>query len=164
MTPGEMQQKFRHAMSETATPVSVVTTCLGDQPHGTTVSAFNSLSMAPPMMMVALDKGSALLGLVRQTGRFAVNVLAEGQDDLAAGFARKLDGAAKFRDVDWSLRHGLPQLAAAPVWVACALDGLVEGGDHMIALGTVEDVLCAPGAPLLYHARRFAGLRTASAA
>lgn len=67
---------FRQVLGGVPTPVSVVTTMGGGRPHGTTVSAFCSLSLEPPLVPVALDRASDLLALVRRTQRFAVNLLA----------------------------------------------------------------------------------------
>ena len=53
----ELQAHFREVMAGVATPVSVVTAISDGRPHGTTVSAFASLSMDPPMVLVALDRG-----------------------------------------------------------------------------------------------------------
>lgn len=80
---------FREVMSGVATPVSVVTAMDDGRPHGTTVSAFSSLSMQPPMVLVALDRRSELLGLITSSLRFGINVLGGGQSALALAFARK---------------------------------------------------------------------------
>ena|ERR1700712_3868295 len=144
---------FRQVMASVATPVTVVTTLLDGVPHGTTVSAFASLSMDPPMIMVALDRGSDLLARIRQTRRFGINVLGSTQPALAMAFARK--GLEKFAGVQWKLDNDLPRLAEAPGWLACELADLVGGGDHMIALGSVVGVDTVDGFPLTYHARVF---------
>ncbi|SHN15019.1 flavin reductase family protein [Cryptosporangium aurantiacum] len=144
---------FRDVMAEVCTPVSVITAMDGVRPHGTTVSAFASLSMAPPMVLVSLDRGSNLLAVVRTTRRFGVNILGREQHGLASAFARK--GADKFDGVPWTLAHGLPRLGGAPGWLACDLEQLVPGGDHFVALGTVLDAETRPGRPLTYHSRAF---------
>ena len=87
--PTALQAAFRTAMGSVCTPVSVVTTMADGLPYGTTVSAFASLSMDPPMVLVALDLGSDLLALVRQTGHFGLNILSSSQSALALNFARK---------------------------------------------------------------------------
>lgn len=144
---------FRDVMSRVCTPVSVVTAMDHDRPHGTTVSAFASLSMAPPMVLVALDRDSELLGLLRGTGTFGVNVLASDQSGIAKRFARK--GSAKFDGVSWRSCGGLPRLHGGVGWLACEVAELIDGGDHILALGDVRVADSAPGAPLTYHARRF---------
>jgi flavin reductase (DIM6/NTAB) family NADH-FMN oxidoreductase RutF len=89
---------FRDLMASVCTPVSVVTTIDGDRPHGTTVSAFASLSADPPMVLVSLDRASALLALVREHRMLGLNILASEQASLAMAFARK--GDDKFAGVD----------------------------------------------------------------
>jgi flavin reductase (DIM6/NTAB) family NADH-FMN oxidoreductase RutF len=149
----DLQSSFRQAMAGVCTPVSVVTTLDGDRPHGTTVSAFASLSMNPPMVLVSLDRDSGLLRLLRPGGRFGLNILGSDQSELARAFARK--GVGKFEGVTWQRDHGLPRLGGVCGWLACAVADLVEGGDHVIALGTVLVAESFPGAPLTYHARAF---------
>jgi flavin reductase (DIM6/NTAB) family NADH-FMN oxidoreductase RutF len=68
-------------------------------------------------------------------------------------FARK--GADKFRGVDWQLESGMPRLGGVCGWLRCEVTGLVDGGDHVIALGTVTAARAYPGEPLTYHARTF---------
>lgn len=150
--PG-LRTRFTEVMAGVCTPVSVVTTLEDTRPHGTTVSAFASLSVDPPMVLAALDQGSDLLTLVRDTGRFGMNILASQQAWLARTFAGK--GKGKFDDVEWATDNGLPRLHEASGWLACTLDNLVPGGDHMIALGAVLGAETRPGRPLTYHAREF---------
>jgi flavin reductase (DIM6/NTAB) family NADH-FMN oxidoreductase RutF len=144
---------FRDAMAEVCSPVTVVTTVHEGQPHGTTVSAFASLSLDPPMVTVALDHSSDLLAKVRQTGRLGVNVLGSGQDDLAVAFARK--GVDKFAGIGWRLDHGLPRLDRTVVWLECDVTDVAAGGDHVVILAGVRTVSVAPAAPLTYHRRSF---------
>jgi flavin reductase (DIM6/NTAB) family NADH-FMN oxidoreductase RutF len=144
---------FRDAMAEVCSPVTVVTTLHEGEPHGTTVSAFASLSLDPPMVTVALDHGSDLLAKVRRTGRLGVNVLGSGQDDLAVAFARK--GVDKFAGVGWSVDHGLPRLDRSVVWLECDVTDVAAGGDHVVILAGGRPVSVAPAAPLTYHRRGF---------
>jgi flavin reductase (DIM6/NTAB) family NADH-FMN oxidoreductase RutF len=146
-------ERFVATMSTVCTPVAVVTTMDGSRPHGTTVSAFASLSLAPPMVVVALDRGSALLPLVLESRRFGVNLLTSEQAGLAQAFARK--GAAKFDGVAWHLAAGMPRLSGPGGWLACDLHDTVEGGDHLVLLGAVADAAPSAADPLTYHGRRF---------
>lgn len=148
-----IQEDFRMAMGNVATPVSIVTAHEHGVPHGTTVSAFASLSMDPPMILVSLDRRSELLEIVRRTGSFGVNVLGTHQAATAARFASK--GVDRFADVAWSLDSGVPRLDGSASWVACELQALIDGGDHEVALGTVLRADHDELAPLTYHNRRF---------
>lgn len=151
----DLASRFREVMAGVATPVSVVTAIGSGRPFGTTVSAFASLSMAPPMVVVSLDRGSDLLKQVRTSGTFGVNVLASRQADLALAFARK-GGTAKFDSIDWELHSGLPRLPGAVGWLACGVEQLVGAGDHILVLGHVSVAETADGHPLIYHRRTFA--------
>jgi flavin reductase (DIM6/NTAB) family NADH-FMN oxidoreductase RutF len=148
-----LQDAFRTAMASVCTPVAVVTAMDDDRPHGTTVSAFASLSMSPPSVLVSLDQGSEVLALLRRTGRFGLNILGHDQAELATGFARK--GSDKFAGVPWSLADGVPRLFGSPGWVACGVEQAVEAADHVVVIGTVRSVETLDGAPLTYHARTF---------
>ena len=144
---------FRTTMAAVCTPVSVVTALDGHLPHGTTVSAFASLSMAPPMLLVALDRGSDLLARLAIGQPFGVNVLGADQAGPAAAFARK--GTDKFTGVDWRADDGAPRLLGSPGWLACTVARLVDGGDHVVVLGDVVRAVAGDGPPLTYHARTF---------
>ncbi|MEQ3550109.1 flavin reductase family protein [Pseudonocardia nematodicida] len=148
-----LQDSFVEVMGGVCTPVAVVTTLNGGRPHGTTVSAFSSLSRRPPMIIVALDETSELLRIVRDTGILGVNVLTDRQSGLATRFAGK--GADKFDGIDWDECDRLPRLAAASGWLACEATDLVPGGDHTIVLGRVLSADGGPGNPLVYHRRTF---------
>ncbi|MCV7220294.1 flavin reductase family protein [Mycolicibacterium elephantis] len=150
---GSLQDAFKTAMASVCTPVAVVTAMDEDRPHGTTVSAFASLSMLPPSLLVSLDQGSEVLALLRRTGRFGLNILGHDQAALATGFARK--GSGKFAGVPWSLADGVPRLTGSPGWVACEVGQTVEAADHVLVIGMVSSVETVDGAPLTYHARRF---------
>ena len=144
---------FRAVMATVCTPVSVVTAMAGDRPHGSTVSAFASLSLNPPMVLVSLDLASDLLRHIRDSGAFGLNILHDGQAALAASFARK--GDDKFDGVSWVLRAGVPRLDGCAGWLGCAVDRLVDGGDHVVAFGRVIDAGHAAASPLTYHQRQF---------
>jgi flavin reductase (DIM6/NTAB) family NADH-FMN oxidoreductase RutF len=146
--PGVDAVVFREALAAVAAPVAVVTSFHGERPHGTTVSAFCSLSLEPPLVLVSLDRDSDLLRMVRQSRRYGINVLSHDQEEVATRFARK--GADKFADVPWIL--------GTASWIACRLHGLADGGDHVIAVGFVEHAEASPSHPLLYRQRQFGTL------
>jgi flavin reductase (DIM6/NTAB) family NADH-FMN oxidoreductase RutF len=151
--PRIVQEAFREAMAAVCTPVSVVTAVDHDRPHGTTVSAFASLSMSPPMVLVSLDQTSDLLRIVRDAGTFGLNILGAEQVSLARTFATK--GSAKFAGIRWREKHGVPCIEGVRGWLACHVERLIDGGDHVIILGTVRAAESESGAPLTYHERTF---------
>ncbi|MDT0612269.1 flavin reductase family protein [Streptomyces lancefieldiae] len=155
----EAQQAFRDVMAAVASPVAVVIALDGGRPHGTTVSAFASLSLTPPMVLVSLDERSCLLAVVRRSGRFGVNVLGAHQADPASVFARS--GPDKFDGIEWSPSGELPRLPGAAAWIAAEVDDCVDAGDHTVLLAHVTAAEPGEGSlrPLTYHRRSF-GTRT----
>jgi len=157
VSPGKVSaidaEAFRGAMASVCAPVSVVTTMAGDRPHGTTVSAFASLSLNPPMVLVSLDRSSELLRHIRRALLFGLNVLHTDQAALAAAFARK--GESKFDGISWVLDSGVPRLDGCAAWLACSVRRMVNGGDHTVVFGDVLSVAHAPAPPLTYYQRRF---------
>ena len=145
--------RFLDTMAGACSSVSVVTTVAAGVPHGTTVSAFCSLSVNPPMILVSLDNTSRLLRHVRDSGRFGLNLLASDQSDLARRFATK--AGDKFAGVGHDLAGGAPRLSAAAGWVSCELHAELPGGDHTILLGTVSDAVSTGRTPLTYYSRSF---------
>lgn len=148
-----VQRAFRGAMGQVTSSVSVVTTLTEGVPHGTTVSAFMSLSMDPPMLTFALDRGSNLLTRLGVGSVVGVNVLAAHHDQVALRFAGK--GGDKFADVPWRVENGAPALHDRHAWVALRITQLVEAGDHVLLIGDVTGADATPSAPLTYWKRTF---------
>jgi flavin reductase (DIM6/NTAB) family NADH-FMN oxidoreductase RutF len=151
------EESFKDVLGAVVAPVSVVTTASDGRPHGTTVSSFCSLSLDPPLVLVSLDAGSELLRLVRASERFAINVLADGQEQLATHFAQK--GSDKFGNVAWDESHGLPRLPGSRGYIACRLEREAPGGDHVVLMGFVEHAERSDSAPLVYCERAFGAHR-----
>src|SRR3954471_16874544 len=140
-------EQFRAALSAYATGVTVVTAVGSDSPSGATANAVTSLSLEPPMMLACLDRGSRTLASVRAQGRFGVNALAAGQEELARRFAAKGPEPAKWQGVECSESDELPRLEAALMWVVGELRDLIDGGDHLILTGNVLAVDSREGQP-----------------
>jgi flavin reductase (DIM6/NTAB) family NADH-FMN oxidoreductase RutF len=145
---------FRLAMGHVAAPVAVVTAWDGDRPFGSTVSAFLSLSMDPPMLLVSLDSRSSLLARLTLGAPVGANILASGQSQVARTFAtRDVD---RFATVTWSLADGAPALAGTHAWVAGRVASLVPAGDHTLVLADVVSASHDPvQEPLVYHRRTY---------
>lgn len=145
-------EAFKGAMGAVATPVSVVTT-YADSAHGTTVSAFMSLSLEPAMVLISLDQSSELLAVLNRSRRFGLNVLAHDQADVASQFARR--GVDRWDGIDWELVEGVPRLDGTASFVACSVSQLITAGDHAILTGLVEHAEHADCAGLVYQHRQF---------
>ena len=146
-------QQFRDLMAGVCAPVTVVTTADADGPHGATVSSLASLSLRPALISIALDRRSALLGRIQRTGRFGVNVLNAGQDDIAVTFASR--GTDRFGTTGWSLVQQLPRLDDVCGWAACDVWRTIEAGDHLLLIGAVRTAATSHRSPLVYGYRTF---------
>ena len=125
---------------------------------GMTANALCSLSLDPLLALVCFENRARTLPIVRETGRFAVNLLADGQQELARVFASKLPEAEKLQGVGHRLVDGVPVLDGVVAWATCELRELIPGGDHTIAIGNVIGLELGDGEPLLWYAGRYHAL------
>lgn len=149
----ELQQQFRDAMARVPAPVTIITVADEDgNPHGTTVSAFASLSVAPPMVLFALDNRGGMRDRLASSGRVGVNVLAGDQADIAVRFAKP---GLRFDATAWSLEAGVPRIDGVAAFLHCDKVELLPGGDHTVVLGTVASAESFGDVSLSYHLRDF---------
>jgi flavin reductase (DIM6/NTAB) family NADH-FMN oxidoreductase RutF/DNA-binding FadR family transcriptional regulator len=152
------QQVFRDVIGRFTSGVTVITTAVDGTRFGTTASAFSSLSMDPPMVLVCLNKTSETQAAVLKAGAFAVNILAEGQQDLAYRFAGKGD---KFGELVHDVGHrGVPVLPGTLAHLECGVGETVTGGTHTVFLAHVAVAAGHDGTPLTYYRGRFGRLES----
>jgi flavin reductase (DIM6/NTAB) family NADH-FMN oxidoreductase RutF len=149
--------RFRDVMGRFATGVTVVTATSPDGPVGMTANAVCSLSLEPLLLLVCFDNEARTLPVVRETGRFGVNVLRSDQEDLARLFASKTPESEKFAGVPHTVHDGIPVIEGALAWVGCRLERLIPGGDHTIGIGAVEAAEAGRGEPLLWFRGSYRG-------
>lgn len=146
------QRTFRAVMGSYPTGVTIVTSGMDGQLCGMAANSFTSVSLDPPLVLVCFDRESRTLPVVRESRRFAVNVLRAGDEDLARTFASKRVATAKFEAVTHTVDHGVPVLDCALAWVVCDLQALHPGGDHEIGVGAVTAMGHDPGGePLVFY-------------
>lgn len=147
---------YRDAMGTFPTGVAVVTAIGADGPAGLTTNAISSVSLDPVLLLVCFDNDSRTLPVVRDAGRFAVNLLAADQEPLAKVFASKQLAAEKFEAVTHTVEHEVPVLDGAVAWFACDVEAHHPGGDHTITVGRVTALQHEPGVePLRYERGMF---------
>ena len=143
--------EFRRTMTRIPTAVTVVTAEGPEGPSGLTANAVVSLSLEPPLMLACIDRGSRTLRAIGAAGRFGISVLGAGDEEIARAFATKAPQEEKWAGVSWRHEAGVPLLDDAVVRVACELEDVVAGGDHMIVTGAVLALSAAEGAPLVFY-------------
>jgi 3-hydroxy-9,10-secoandrosta-1,3,5(10)-triene-9,17-dione monooxygenase reductase component len=144
-------QTMREVMGHFASGVTVVTAVTDAGPIGFTCQSFSSLSLEPPLVVFAPGRTSRTWPLLRDIGRFCINVLAEGQGAVSQNFARS--GGDKFAGIPWRpSAHGSPVLDDVVAWIDGELWAEYDGGDHTLAVARVLDLGADPRRrPLLYH-------------
>jgi flavin reductase (DIM6/NTAB) family NADH-FMN oxidoreductase RutF len=146
---------FREVFGRFATGVAVITSAGPAGRGGMTANAVCSLSLDPLLALVCFENRARTLPIVRDSGRFAVNILSAEQEELAGVFASKLPEAEKLDAVAHRLEHGVPILTGSLGWLACELRELIGGGDHTIAIGKVVGLGLGEGRPLVWYGGRY---------
>lgn len=120
-----------------------------------TASAFTSVSLIPPMVLICVNKGSRFYEAVEHSGVWAVSILAEAGREASAWFAhrgRPLE--TQFAEV---AHHRSPKELAllddGLAWLECTTEAIHDGGDHVIIVGRVDwaNYREALDDPLLYY-------------
>ncbi|MDZ4770138.1 MAG: flavin reductase family protein [Chloroflexota bacterium] len=135
----------------------------GHHRTGMTVSAFNSLSLEPPMVLVCLNKDTHTTQMIEQSNVFAVSILADSQAHLSDRFAGRVplpNNEDRFEGVPiLTADTGSPILTDALAWMDCRVQQRHDGGTHWIVLGEVlatgQRVGMATAAPLIYYNRGY---------
>jgi flavin reductase (DIM6/NTAB) family NADH-FMN oxidoreductase RutF len=146
---------FREVFGRFATGVAVITSAGPGGAGGMTANALCSLSLDPLLALVCFENSARTLPIVRDAGRFGVNVLASGQEHLAGVFASKLPESEKLDGVPHRFEHGVPVIERSLAWAVCLLRELIAGGDHTIGIGEVIAMGLGDGDPLLWYGGRY---------
>jgi flavin reductase (DIM6/NTAB) family NADH-FMN oxidoreductase RutF len=148
--------EFRRVLSHFVSGVTVITVCDGDgRPTGLTASAFTSVSLEPPLILVCVDHKAQSYPALMAGKRFAVNILNIEQEAVSRRFATtKIDN--KFEGVPFTLSPlGLPLLDNALAQLECETVNVHVAGDHTIFVGRVERSAASSGVPLVYYRGKY---------
>jgi len=150
---------FRRACGSFATGVAVLTTRASEDgaPHGITVNSFSSLSLNPPLVMVAVAHDCTFLAHFLNCPFFAINILREEQRDLSIRFAQLPEG--RFSGIPWrEAITGAPWLDGVLAMIDCKTVQLFDAGDHRVLIGEAVDVAIGEGRPLIFFSGGYTGL------
>lgn len=144
---------LRAVLGRFATGVAVVTAFGPDGgPLGMTVNSFTSVSLDPPLVLYCANRASRLFPAFTQARAFAVNILAESQDEVSRRFARQ--GLDRFGALRYEAGEaGAPVLADSIAVLECTTESVVPAGDHALVLGRVSAAAAVAGAaaPLVFY-------------
>ncbi|MDZ7705309.1 MAG: flavin reductase family protein [Trueperaceae bacterium] len=146
---------FRNTLGRFATGVTVVTMQQGDEVFGITVSAFMSVSLEPPLVLVSIDKKARAHPTLLEAERYGVSILSASQQALSNHFAgMEVDGLEPpYQHID-----GFPLLEGAVGHLVCRVVDRHEAGDHTLFIGQVEHLAYEDKKPLLYYTGKYGRL------
>jgi flavin reductase (DIM6/NTAB) family NADH-FMN oxidoreductase RutF len=146
------RSELRRVVGHFATGVTVVTTRDGDgKPHGFTANSVTSVSLAPPMILVCVDKNAETHSRIEQSKVFTVNVLSNEQEEISRRFATKGTAAEKFEGVAYREgANGCAVLSDVVAHLDCRIVASHDAGDHTIHVGEVDAADAVEQSPLLF--------------
>ena len=150
-----MLDLYKDVMGNYPTGVTIVTAMENDEPIGITVNSFASVSLSPLLVLWSIDKSSRSLNAFLNTGKFAVNILSESQEETCFLFSKSsISNEERFGHAEWQLSdRNLPVLNSSYATLECETYQQIEAGDHYILLGKVVNVEKRDTKPILYYNR-----------
>jgi flavin reductase (DIM6/NTAB) family NADH-FMN oxidoreductase RutF len=156
LPPTFSSQEFRTALGMFATGVTIVTARDAQgRPIGLTANSFNSVSLAPPLVLWSLARRAGSMPVFAEGSHYAINILAADQKELAQRFSTR--SADRFVGVAWREgTAGAPVLEGVAAVFECFNRSRYEEGDHVIFVGEVEHCEHREGSsPLIFHGGRY---------
>lgn len=131
--------------------ITVVTTKAADgSDQGMTVSAFCSVSLEPPLVLICIEKAASAYGALINAQGFVVNILSAGQEQLARRFS--IVDIDRFEGIGYSRsRNGFAVLDDVLGIIECDAYALHDAGDHTVIVGEVRATRTEDGTPLIYY-------------
>ncbi|MGR9087503.1 MAG: flavin reductase family protein [Gammaproteobacteria bacterium] len=144
---------FKKALQHWASGVAVVTAQSGKHGmQGMTVTAFSSVSINPPQILVCINQSADTGEGIRESGSFSVNVLKSDQAEVSNQFAGGSSQRQRFENTAWEPGiSGSPMLCESIMSLDCTVVEIIHSGTHAIIIGEVQNAVCRSGEPLLYY-------------
>ena len=146
--------RFRQIIGHFATGVTVITTAHDGWLHGMTANAIASLSLDPLLLLICIDHTAHALEQVTKSGKFAVNILTEEQEDISRLFAATAEPEqGSLRGAAYHFGpNGSPVLDQSLAYLECEVVDRFAGGDHTIFTAAVLDGdLLREASPLIFY-------------
>jgi flavin reductase (DIM6/NTAB) family NADH-FMN oxidoreductase RutF len=150
---------FRSVIGRFASGITIVTAVDSDgADHGMTATAFASVSLVPPLVLVCVDQSATMHAVLQRATHFSVSILAEEQEELSRRFGSGepqrggIPESDRFNGVGYTRGvGGAVLLNDALAHIECRVHDRHEAGDHMIVVGEVESAIAHDARPLLYY-------------
>jgi flavin reductase (DIM6/NTAB) family NADH-FMN oxidoreductase RutF len=142
---------FRSVLGRFASSVTVLTTRdESGRDRGMTVSAFASVSLSPPLILVCIAHDASIFAAVERAEWIGISILAEDQEPISRRFAEP--EAERFDDLTLTRgSHGVALLGGASAHLECRIVARHPSGDHTIFVASVERAATDEGRPLVYY-------------
>ena len=150
-------EQVRHAMRAWTSGVTIVTAAHKNEQHGMTVSSFASVSLDPPLLMVALQKTTRTSRIVSRARAFGVTILSANQKEISERFAGWSDDSNnRLEGIETEiLNTGAPLIKGGLAYFDCRLRQTVDAGTSIIYIGEVVAARQFEGQPLVYYNRQY---------
>ncbi|MEH7107025.1 MULTISPECIES: flavin reductase family protein [Bacillaceae] len=148
-------RQFRTAMGKFATGVTVVATEVEGKIHGMTANAFMSVSLNPKLVVVSVSEKAHMLGKLKQSHHFSINILADNQQEISMIFAGQVKDN---REVVFDRLGEVPVLPGAIAQIACETTATHVEGDHTLFIGKVTGLHVEDLEPLIYFSGKYRSL------
>jgi len=149
---------YRRLLSRFASGIAIITARDGERDVGMTVSAFCSVSLSPPLVLVCVDHGASMHDLLLGHPKLGISIMACEHEAECRRFADKSE-PQRFEGASFTRgESGVALLDDAMSCLECQLVHHCEAGDHTIFIAQVERGAMREGQPLLYYRGQFAQL------
>lgn len=150
-------QSFRNGLGHFASGVTIITTEIEGQTHGMTATAFMSVSLNPPLVLIAVGQHTRLHRLLVQSRRYGVSILDESQQVLSNHFAGRSDQHAT--EIPFIRKADMPLIDGAVAHIVARVMDMHDAGDHTLFIGQVEYVAWQDTNPLIYYTGEYKYLK-----
>ena len=154
---------FRRLLGRFASGIAIITARDGDRDVGMTVSAFCSVSLSPPLVLVCVDRKASMHDLLLSHPKLGISIVGSEHEAHSRRFADKKE-ARRFDGVPFTRgESSVMLLDDATAQLECQLVSHHAAGDHTIFIAEVERGAMGDAEPLLHFSGRYAQLATAAA-
>lgn len=149
---------FRRLLGRFASGIAIITARDGERDVGMTVSAFCSVSLTPPLVLVCVARNASMHDLLLRHPKLGISIIGTEHEEHSRRFADKNE-TRRFDGVPFSRgKSAVMLLDDAAAQLECQLVSHHPAGDHTIFIAEVERGALGEGRPLLYFRGSYAQL------